>query len=88
MASVLELMYAGCDSRLIARVCWLPPPQVAPPSLPKWRAIPLDHRLKSLLRPGGGEEKEQKGEEQEGEKVEEEVMRRSQQKHHISSRAC
>ena len=31
---VLELMYAGCDSSLMARVCWLPPL--------KWPAIPLD----------------------------------------------
>ena len=52
-------------------------PEFVGSPLPKWRAIPLDHRLKSLLRPGGGEEKEQKGEEQEGEKVEEEGKRRS-----------
>ena len=47
-------------------------PEFVGSPLPKWRAVPLDHRLKSLLRPGVEEE-----EEEEGEKVEEEVKRRS-----------
>ena len=46
-------------------------PEFVGSPLTKWRAIPLDHRLKSLLRPGVEEEEE------EGEKVEEEVKRRS-----------
>ena len=29
-------------------------PEFVGSPLPKWRAIPLDHRLKSLLRPGAG----------------------------------
>ena len=46
---VLELMYAGCDSSLMARVCWLPPL--------KWPAIPLDQAgvgLEEGLRRGEG----------------------------------
>ena len=34
---MLELMYAGCDSSLIARVCWLPSLKVAcHPTWPGW----------------------------------------------------
>ena len=49
MGWVLELMYAGCDSSLMARVCWLPPL--------KWPAIPLDQAgvgLEEGLRRGEG----------------------------------
>ena len=37
-------------------------PEFVGSPLTKWRAIPLDHRLKSLLRPGAEEEEEEEGE--------------------------